>query len=114
MYVTPSLTGDLCSSLVSRAVMCMSPSSCLAIVFESCRHGVGVYVTPSPFPDQRLVFESCKQVGCVYVTPPPSLTGQLCLSLVGRAVVCSHTALLTGDLCWSVVDRAIVCSSPPP
>ncbi len=30
VYVTPSLTGDLCSSLVSRVVMCMSPPSCLA------------------------------------------------------------------------------------
>ena len=65
----------------------------------------------SPLPYRRLVFESCKQGDYVYVTP--FLFGNLCSSLVGRAVVRTSLLPLTGDFCLRLVGRAFVCMSPP-
>ena len=108
------LTSDLCSSLVGRAVVCMSPLPVQQLVFESCKQGGYVYVTPFLFGILCLSF-----VGMALVCmspPPPSLTGDLCSSRVSRSVVCMSPLppSLTGHLCLSLVGWAVVCSHPPP
>ena len=50
----------------------------------------------------------------MYVTP--FLIGDLCLRLIGRAVLCISPPppSLIGDLCSSLVGSVVVCSSPSP